>query len=603
MPSKLPPGLPFFIRRLGVNVFPAVLVFVAARALHTLGLVDAPLALGWVALVAALSVPAVYAGRIVYRDWSVKRRAARMGAVLPPSWEGKAFGNTDILKYAIEAFHRGYPGDGFWDRIDELGHLHLISILWDPLYITTDANVIKTVLATDFPEFEKGEAFRESVNSVLGTGVFNADGELWKFHRTMTRPYFTRDRISHFEMFGRHADLAIRKMKERFAGGHTLDFQDLIARFTLDSATEFLFGACVHSLESDLPYAYNDPIAPQGMRVQSTADRFAEAFMGAQYAIAMRLRKGWSWRFEELHKDTSAEHMKIVDAYIQPILEEALRKNRAASGKEKRGGGAEGAEAEIDENETLLDHLVKFTDDPVVLHDETLNIMIAGRDTTATTLTFAVYMMCMYPHVFRKLRAEIMEKIGPTQMPTFDDIRNMKYLRAVINETLRLYPAVPFNVRVANRDTTIPNPDPTGPPVFVPKNVGVAYSVFLMHRRKDYWGPDALEFDPDRFVDERLNKYFTSNPFIFLPFNAGPRICLGQQFAYNEMSFFLIRLLQNFSHMELDLSAQPPEVRVPPEWASAEGQKGKEKIMPKAHLTLYAEGGLWVKMTEAERDA
>ena len=55
------------------------------------------------------------------------------------------------------------------------------------------------------------------------------------------------------------------------------------------------------------------------------------------------------------------------------------------------------------------------------------------------------------------------------------------------------------------------------------------------------------------------------------------------------MSFFLIRLLQNFSHMELDLSAQPPEVRVPPEWASAEGQKGKEKIMPKAHLTLYAE--------------
>ena len=61
------------------------------------------------------------------------------------------------------------------------------------------------------------------------------------------------------------------------------------------------------------------------------------------------------------------------------------------------------------------------------------------------------------------------------------------------------------------------------------------------------------------------------------------------QFAYNEMSFFLIRLLQNFSHMELDLSAQPPEVRVPPEWARAEGQKGKEKIMPKAHLTLYAE--------------
>ena len=62
---------------------------------------------------------------------------------------------------------------------------------------------------------------------------------------------------------------------------------------------------------------------------------------------------------------------------------------------------------------------------------------------------------------------------------------------------------------------------------------------------------------------------------------------MSAQFAYNEMSFFLIRLLQNFSHMELDLSAQPPDARPPPEWASAEGQKGIEKIVPRAHLTLY----------------
>lgn len=59
------------------------------------------------------------------------------------------------------------------------------------------------------------------------------------------------------------------------------------------------------------------------------------------------------------------------------------------------------------------------------------------------------------------------------------------------------------------------------------------------------------------------------------------------QFAYNEMSFFLIRLLQNFSHVELDLSAQPPDARPPADWASAEGQKGREQIIPKCHLTLY----------------
>ncbi|TBU49014.1 cytochrome P450 monooxygenase pc-2 [Dichomitus squalens] len=590
--SRLPPGLPLILQALSINALPVAVIITASRFLYIHNNVKIPTTL--VVLAALVSIPAVYAARIIYRSWSIKRRAARMGAVLPPVWKGKSFGSLDVLKYGLELVRKGYPGDGFWDRIDEFGGLHSMNVLWDLVHITTDAHILKTVLATDFQSFEKGDMFRDTMNSVLGVGVFNADGELWKFHRSMTRPYFSRDRISHFEMFDRHADLALKKMKERFRGGHAIDFQDLISRFTMDSATEFLFGSCVHSLKSDLPYAYNDPLALGIVRSQSAADRFSAAFAAAQEVIAMRSRIGWTWRLMELWTDASKEHMKVVDEYLQPILEDAIRKNRNSTGK---------GQAEADENETLLDHLVKYTDEFNVLHDETLNIMIAGRDTTAATLTFAIYLLCLYPEVFKRLRAEILEKIGPTQMPNFDDIRTMKYLRAVINETLRLYPIVPFNIRVATRDTTIPNPDPTKPPIFVPAKVGVAYSVFLMHRRKDYWGPDALYFDPDRFLDERLNKYFTGNPFIFLPFNAGPRICLGQQFAYNEMSFFLIRLLQNFSHMELDLNAQPPDARPPPEWAGAEGQRGAEKIVPRMHLTLYVHGGLWVKMTEAERTA
>jgi len=123
-----------------------------------------------------------------------------------------------------------------------------------------------------------------------------------------------------------------------------------------------------------------------------------------------------------------------------------------------------------------------------------------------------------------------------------------------------------------------------------------------MHRRTDYWGPDANEFDPDRFLDGRVAKYLAPNPFIFLPFNAGPRICLGQQFAYNEMSFFLIRLVQNFSAMELVPGAQPPGSLPPKEWAGAPGRKGIERFRPAMHLTLYVKGGLWLNMTEAEHD-
>jgi cytochrome P450 len=98
----------------------------------------------------------------------------------------------------------------------------------------------------------------------------------------------------------------------------------------------------------------------------------------------------------------------------------------------------------------------------------------------------------------------------------------------------------------------------------------------------------ASTFDPDRWLDERI-KRVTHNPFIFLPFNAGPRICLGQQFAYNEMSYFLIRLLQNFSEVSFAEDVQPPESKPPVAWKSCPGTKGTDKIRFGASLTLGIE--------------
>ncbi|KAI0824718.1 cytochrome P450 monooxygenase pc-2 [Trametes gibbosa] len=563
------PGLRFLARCLVLNLIPASCVGLLFRLLTLYS--DVHLSVLAVLIGALLSIPGTYALRIIFKNMRIRRQANRVGAALPLRWDGQLPGNWDILQHTLERFKNGYVGEGFWDRVDELGHLHSVDLLWDRIYLTNDANVIKTMLATDFANFEKGKGFRDMLDSVLGTGVFNTDGE---FHRTMTRPYFSRDRISHFELFNVHAAVAIEKMQKHFKAGHAVDFQDLVSRFALDSATEFLFGTSAHSLNSDLPRAHDDDVYTRHTQPEDASDRFSKAVLGAQRALAMRLRLGWTWPLQEIIKDASEEHMRVIDEFLQPILEEAITKNRNPDFVKHSGD---------EDHETLLDHLVKLTDDPVLLHDETLNILIAGRDTTASTLSFVVYMMCLYPEVFQRLREEVLEGLGNNQMPMFEDIRKLKYLRAVINETLRLYPIV-----VAVQDTTLPNPsDPTGPRVFVPAGTGVAYSVFLTHRRKDYWGPDALSFDPDRWLDERLNTYFATNPFIFLPFNAGPRICLGQQFAYNEMSFFLVRLLQSFSHMELDLRAQPPDSRAPREWAAAEGQKGREKIIPSSQLTLF----------------
>ena len=110
MPQKLPPGLPFVARSLAVNLLPAVLVFALVRTLRTFGLLDARFSQLWVVLAAVVSIPTAYAGRIMFSRWSVKRRAARMGAVLPPKREGKSLGNVDILTHSMEMFRRGYPG-------------------------------------------------------------------------------------------------------------------------------------------------------------------------------------------------------------------------------------------------------------------------------------------------------------------------------------------------------------------------------------------------------------------------------------------------------------------------------------------------------------
>ncbi|TRM59575.1 cytochrome P450 [Schizophyllum amplum] len=116
--------------------------------------------------------------------------------------------------------------------------------------------------------------------------------------------------------------------------------------------------------------------------------------------------------------------------------------------------------------------------------------------------------------------------------------------------------------------------DPTQPPIYIPANTKTPYSVFMMHRRKDLWGPDAELFETDRWIDERLQKHL-GHSFAFLPFNAGPRICLGQQFAYNEMSYMLVKLFQHFSDVELVPEAVAPELRPNPAWAAAREADGR----------------------------
>jgi len=216
----------------------------------------------------------------------------------------------------------------------------------------------------------------------------------------MTRPFFSRDRISHFNLFERHADELIGLMVQRFRDGHAIDVQDAFSRFTLDSATEFLFGTCVHSLKSGLPHSANANVSSgPASGALSTAEEFAKAFSHVQDVIAERTRLGPYWPLWEIFGNKTAASMKIVIAFLDPILASALEKRSVPSDVTD----AEKSD-EIDDDETLLDHLAKFTDgnsissphiclpgqliyywisDKIILKDEILNIMIAGRDTVS----------------------------------------------------------------------------------------------------------------------------------------------------------------------------------------------------------------------------
>ncbi len=132
--------------------------------------------------------------------------------------------------------------------------------------------------------------------------------------------------------------------------------QDLINRFALDSATEFLFGTSVHSLKSELPYAHSDSVYSQFARPHDSAEKFSHAVFGVQEALAMRLRLGGTWPLQEIRRDKSAEHMQVIDEFLKPILTEAIAKNRNV------GSPKGNAETQDEEHETLLDHLVKLTD-------------------------------------------------------------------------------------------------------------------------------------------------------------------------------------------------------------------------------------------------
>ena len=233
--------------------------------------------------------------------------------------------------------------------------------------------------------------------------------------------------------------------------------------------------------------------------------------------------------------------LKVLNSFVNYYIDRALRLSPEELEKHSKS----------ERGYTFLHALAGFTRDPKVLRDQIVAVLLAGRDTTASTLSWTLYELSRHPHAVAKLRDEILTTIGRDRHPTYDHLKNMPYLRAVLNETLRLYPSVPFNVRLALKDTTLPTgggPDGTEP-IAVLKDTPIAYSTLVMQRRVDLYPPVSDTFlHPHIFSPERWSSWHPK-PHDYIPFNAGPRICIGQQFALTEMSYVLCRLFQRYDRV------------------------------------------------------
>jgi hypothetical protein len=263
----------------------------------------------------------------------------------------------------------------------------------------------------------------DALRSVLGSGVFNTNGDLWRFHRSMSRPFFTRDRLRDIiPVFVRHADRAIDLITKRNDnntgpgedGLATIDVQDLTSRLTLDATTEFLFGSCVNSLEEELPRPWNDasatplPCTTSSSPVEDTTSpsstlgssklsknldkssspptpkrsnsqdsilpttsspsdpqtpAFPSAFASALHTLASRLRLGSLWPLLEIRRDGTGKDVKIIREFVAGIVKRALerREERERMEDGQRYQGEEKPEV-VEKGETLLDHLVTVSD-------------------------------------------------------------------------------------------------------------------------------------------------------------------------------------------------------------------------------------------------
>ncbi len=375
-------------------------------------------------------------------------------------------------------------------------------------YMVFSPEGVQQVLAGQAANFRKESALYEEVRISLGNGLLTAQDGDYQRQRRLIQPLFVRKRV---DGYAGAISIEAEALVERWSAvpGGEVDAVAEMSRFALRAVARILFGTDVE--------------AAIGV-VRSSFPVLGEYIMDRGFA-PVRIPRQWPTPGNRKALAAQTELYRVCD--------EIIAKRRA-----------EGAD---DEAEDLLGLLAAARGeegeqlDAAELRDQVLVFLLAGHETTATSLTFALHLLALHPEQQKRAREEVDGVLSGDRRPVAADLEALPYLTQVLKEAMRLYPAAGLIGRRSVADCEIDGQH-------IPAGVDVIVSPWVTHRHPDHW-EDPAAFDPERFTPEREA---ARHRYAWYPFGGGPRACIGQHFSMLESVLSLATLLRAFEVEAID---------------------------------------------------
>ncbi|KAJ1286635.1 hypothetical protein BS78_03G367500 [Paspalum vaginatum] len=442
-------------------------------------------------------------------------------------------------------FHKLYHFRRLHDYLTDLSRGRRTFRLLAPgrrLIYTCDPAVVEHILRTNFANYGKGSFTHDNTGDLLGDGIFTVDGDRWRQQRKIASHEFATRAMREFSgaVFREDAARLAAVVSVNAASKQPMEFQGLLQKAAVDTVFAVTFGSDLNTL---------------GAAGEDEGSRFAAAVDDAsEFTLLRYVNPFWkAMRLLNVGPEAALrERVKAIDEFVYRRISARSEEIKAAAAAQQQ---PEGLVARQDMLSRFME--AASTDggpagtaavDYKYLRDIVLSVVIAGKDTSVEALAWFFYMACKHPRVQERVYREVGEathagddaSVGEFARSLTDEaLGKMHYLHAALTETLRLYPALPLNNKECFSDDVLPDGFSVG------KGDVVFYVPYAMGRMEYLWGRDAEVFRPERWLDDN-GEFQQESPFKFTTFQAGPRICLGKEFAYRQMKVLAAVLLRFF---------------------------------------------------------